>query len=121
MKPWLLFILSAVLIPRPTCAQFNQLPAGTRPPAAGQNTAVLTGRVASEEGSAPDGSAEVVLDCGGEIRAHGYSAQKGNFSLTINLDTSPGAIRSEEHTSELQSPMYLVCRLLLEKKKIGRT
>src|SRR5437762_11043661 len=29
---------------------------------------------------------------------------------------SPSA-RSEEHTSELQSPMYLVCRLLLEKKK----
>src|SRR5215210_7741622 len=27
------------------------------------------------------------------------------------------ATRSEEHTSELQSPMYLVCRLLLEKKK----
>src|SRR5437764_5991716 len=26
------------------------------------------------------------------------------------------ATRSEEHTSELQSPMYLVCRLLLEKK-----
>src|SRR5437763_5674501 len=31
----------------------------------------------------------------------------------------PGQVvfRSEEHTSELQSPMYLVCRLLLEKKK----
>src|SRR5437879_11384954 len=29
----------------------------------------------------------------------------------------PGSARSEEHTSELQSPMYLVCRLLLEKKK----
>src|SRR3712207_8076068 len=28
-----------------------------------------------------------------------------------------GAIRSEEHTSELQSRQYLVCRLLLEKKK----
>src|SRR5437764_12810006 len=28
--------------------------------------------------------------------------------------------RSEEHTSELQSPMYLVCRLLLEKKKARR-
>src|SRR5437762_7147794 len=26
-----------------------------------------------------------------------------------------GLVRSEEHTSELQSPMYLVCRLLLEK------
>src|SRR2546422_8389318 len=31
----------------------------------------------------------------------------------------PGtAIRSEEHTSELQSRLHLVCRLLLEKKKI---
>src|SRR5437879_7572828 len=31
---------------------------------------------------------------------------------------APGGVRrSEEHTSELQSPMYLVCRLLLEKKK----
>src|SRR3712207_8570075 len=28
--------------------------------------------------------------------------------------------RSEEHTSELQSRQYLVCRLLLEKKKIAR-
>src|SRR5690348_7831356 len=28
--------------------------------------------------------------------------------------------RSEEHTSELQSPVHLVCRLLLEKKKIAR-
>src|SRR5690348_17913074 len=27
------------------------------------------------------------------------------------------SIRSEEHTSELQSPVHLVCRLLLEKKK----
>src|SRR5437879_8365410 len=29
---------------------------------------------------------------------------------------APPPPRSEEHTSELQSPMYLVCRLLLEKK-----
>src|SRR5437879_9647584 len=32
----------------------------------------------------------------------------------VSISMSP---RSEEHTSELQSPMYLVCRLLLEKKK----
>src|SRR5690348_17920702 len=31
------------------------------------------------------------------------------------LDRFP--LRSEEHTSELQSPVHLVCRLLLEKKK----
>src|SRR4051794_41445171 len=30
---------------------------------------------------------------------------------------APGELRSEEHTSELQSPVHLVCRLLLEKKK----
>src|SRR5258708_26837587 len=30
---------------------------------------------------------------------------------------SSGSSRSEEHTSELQSPDHLVCRLLLEKKK----
>src|SRR3712207_7498753 len=29
-----------------------------------------------------------------------------------------GVVRSEEHTSELQSRQYLVCRLLLEKKKL---
>ena len=34
---------------------------------------------------------------------------------TVCIDL--GLTRSEEHTSELQSPMYLVCRLLLEKKK----
>src|SRR5690348_17777413 len=31
---------------------------------------------------------------------------------------SQGSRRSEEHTSELQSPVHLVCRLLLEKKKV---
>src|SRR5437879_12380202 len=42
--------------------------------------------------------------------------------LAVNRATElcPGGdARSEEHTSELQSPMYLVCRLLLEKKKYG--
>src|SRR5207248_9130884 len=37
-----------------------------------------------------------------------------------NIWTKDGSpLRSEEHTSELQSPYDLVCRLLLEKKKIG--
>src|SRR5687767_15551416 len=34
--------------------------------------------------------------------------------------TPPRTDRSEEHTSELQSLAYLVCRLLLEKKKVRR-
>src|SRR5258708_23021538 len=33
------------------------------------------------------------------------------------IDAEGGSFRSEEHTSELQSPDHLVCRLLLEKKK----
>src|SRR3989441_5468937 len=37
------------------------------------------------------------------------------FSTIFQADL--GGIRSEEHTSELQSLAYLVCRLLLEKKK----
>src|SRR3712207_7932337 len=51
-------------------------------------------------------------DLGPRDRAHGcvdqYHSEKGNFRVQL---------RSEEHTSELQSRQYLVCRLLLEKKK----
>src|SRR5438552_9802204 len=39
-------------------------------------------------------------------------------SVAVPLDARPATDgRSEEHTSELQSPDHLVCRLLLEKKK----
>src|SRR5574337_900817 len=37
--------------------------------------------------------------------------------LTLNIQKTKIMARSEEHTSELQSPLNLVCRLLLEKKK----
>src|SRR5437660_4582342 len=42
------------------------------------------------------------------------------FLATADDDADPGVsdLRSEEHTSELQSRGHLVCRLLLEKKKI---
>src|SRR5258708_38315204 len=42
-----------------------------------------------------------------------------NSSSALSSGSSPLSIslRSEEHTSELQSPDHLVCRLLLEKKK----
>src|SRR2546426_8562988 len=42
-----------------------------------------------------------------------------NFTMTMRWSRRDLLkIRSEEHTSELQSPCNLVCRLLLEKKKI---
>src|SRR5258708_39604553 len=51
--------------------------------------------------------------CGHERRY----ARAGNFSVVAQGCTDvQRKIRSEEHTSELQSPDHLVCRLLLEKK-----
>src|SRR3989454_6438932 len=38
-------------------------------------------------------------------------------NLVVSGELDPATARSEEHTSELQSPCNLVCRLLLEKKK----
>src|SRR5437879_10281907 len=49
-----------------------------------------------------------------------FLASPRSFRVTFSSDrptSSEITVRSEEHTSELQSPMYLVCRLLLEKKK----
>src|SRR3712207_6876469 len=51
---------------------------------------------------------------------HGTGARLdlGDDPFTALFSESAGrAVRSEEHTSELQSRQYLVCRLLLEKKK----
>src|SRR5207244_5072241 len=44
----------------------------------------------------------------------GRGTQAGTFTVAGAVT---GVVRSEEHTSELQSPDHLVCRLLLEKKK----
>src|SRR3712207_8871233 len=56
---------------------------------------------------------------------HGVQAGDPNFAggtLPCKCARNPVEVRikgrSEEHTSELQSRQYLVCRLLLEKKKI---
>src|SRR6202040_4439296 len=53
------------------------------------------------------------------ISAYG-SAGRGSCSV-INgrRRRSAWVLRSEEHTSELQSPVHLVCRLLLDKKKLA--
>src|SRR3712207_6894981 len=74
---------------------------------------------------------------GEELARGGYPEERlvgddGLFLLDVGLAVAPGEedlpildhrdrragdLRSEEHTSELQSRQYLVCRLLLEKKK----
>src|SRR5690554_7293538 len=46
-----------------------------------------------------------------------YRVSRATLYNTIELLLECGLVRSEEHTSELQSRPHLVCRLLLEKKK----
>src|SRR2546422_2666933 len=61
------------------------------------------------DGMSDDGTREIVA---------GYAAHHGFIRLVDNpRRITPCAMRSEEHTSELQSRLHLVCRLLLEKKK----
>src|SRR3712207_7157787 len=47
----------------------------------------------------------------------GAPRRSGDVGVTGDRIVAVGDLRSEEHTSELQSRQYLVCRLLLEKKK----
>src|SRR5437867_7269603 len=47
----------------------------------------------------------------------GWPSWSASLASTSSYFHSHGSLRSEEHTSELQSPYDLVCRLLLEKKK----
>src|SRR5256885_10791673 len=47
----------------------------------------------------------------------GRVPDRGDRAQVSRPDAEGRALRSEEHTSELQSPCNLVCRLLLEKKK----
>src|SRR3712207_9400898 len=51
----------------------------------------------------------------GEVR-HVHHVERAQH-LTLRIVAADAPARSEEHTSELQSRQYLVCRLLLEKKK----
>src|SRR5687768_17917617 len=49
-----------------------------------------------------------------DVRNMAYMTRLGLWGIGTSF---PGGFRSEEHTSELQSRLHLVCRLLLEKKK----
>src|SRR5258708_21636188 len=53
----------------------------------------------------------------GDCRLKSYLSGALTSQSTIAADDIETFARSEEHTSELQSPDHLVCRLLLEKKK----
>src|SRR5437762_5159510 len=64
------------------------------------------------EGVEPPGRYVDEVECG---RAGATDAARGSHDggELVQVAPQPRKVRSEEHTSELQSPMYLVCRLLL--------
>src|SRR5205823_970003 len=92
----------------------------------------IPGRTAQQGGPAEAAAVDCSAPSGSAARPTAWAAQRGPDSLALprRLTTSTalvrdelhveralaGSGRSEEHTSELQSLAYLVCRLLLEKK-----
>src|SRR5258708_26169885 len=93
----------------------------------------LANRIVTVGGSSPD-EASIVAEHLVEANLRGHDSHgvgmlvayvrdfeagtlKANQKPEIVSDTGTISVRSEEHTSELQSPDHLVCRLLLEKKK----
>src|SRR3712207_8457844 len=91
----------------PYTTLFRSLAAVLELPSASDDAAAVP--LASAEGDAPT------------TRGAGVSAVPEATAATAAIastgaDAAAVAVRSEEHTSELQSRQYLVCRLLLEKK-----
>src|SRR3712207_8795080 len=79
---------------------------GCGPPAGSRREPVSGG------GQGGPSSGLVLLDV-----AHGVADGLDVGQLVVGDGDAELVLRSEEHTSELQSRQYLVCRLLLEKKK----
>src|SRR2546427_2178573 len=77
----------------------------------------------SDHDGVPDGIDQCPnTPAGATVDARGCPSDADNDGVPDGLDKCPNTpigakVRSEEHTSELQSQSNLVCRLLLEKKK----
>src|SRR5690348_17758706 len=72
------------------------------------------GKAGRIHGNARKKSCHTQLSLGSRIVSEAFPVFSGE---TVELNHILLGPRSEEHTSELQSPVHLVCRLLLEKKK----
>src|SRR5207248_10441324 len=72
-------------------------------------------------GAAAVGAAEDVEVDLLQVRGQALGGERALLRIGVEQRRHGGGDRSEEHTSELQSPYDLVCRLLLEKKNLRRT
>src|SRR5258708_9298518 len=96
----------------PSLSASSRAGMSVEPPAAPGTTRVM-GRV---------GQASAAMAAVAHSQAAAASVRRLNMVFLLRACAGPGRLsarthRSEEHTSELQSPDHLVCRLLLEKRK----
>src|SRR5439155_18071347 len=116
----------AVLLVGVGIVAFKRLPIEAYPDVADAQVDVITlwpGHAAEEiEAEVPNAAIVAILGFLPAALSHGIGAeiQRPLARVVIGGLVSATAMRSEEHTSELQSRGHLVCRLLLEKKKISR-
>src|SRR2546426_3587052 len=110
-------VVSRVALPRPsTATEVRCGPEATSHPIVAVATApATTGHNTGGQGRRRAGTRGVAIGRGaGAALANGvWRARIAWMRASVSGD---GVARSEEHTSELQSPCNLVCRLLLEKK-----
>src|SRR2546422_6811214 len=76
-------------------------------------------RSPTERNSADSAKRSALMAAAGVSTITQYTlvVDRGNARLADRFTPHDPSVRSEEHTSELQSRLHLVCRLLLEKKK----
>src|SRR3712207_6936913 len=88
---------------------------GSRPAVEELTLAIPRGAVFGFLGPNGAGKTTTVRLLTGLIAPTGGTAVVAGHRLGVNDEAIRRSVRSEEHTSELQSRQYLVCRLLLEK------
>src|SRR5687767_15217376 len=83
----------------------------------GVQTCALPISPSSESFGSPDSASSVGSSASPDASSETGSPTAAVAGASVSTIRATAATRSEEHTSELQSLAYLVCRLLLEKKK----
>src|SRR2546426_4546968 len=106
------FVTGGALVLAAAAADLEPAPAQTAPPSVGPADPRLVEDLVAANRILAD---QNVLDGYGHVSAR-HDRDPSRYLMSRSL--APELVtRSEEHTSELQSPCNLVCRLLLEKKK----
>src|SRR3712207_7839627 len=93
------------------------MPSAEPPHAASTSSRLVTPGLVSRSRRTASGPVLPSVTARATLRRTTSGPSRRRMTPAVPLAASAPDLRSEEHTSELQSRQYLVCRLLLEKKK----